>query len=70
VLDVRDYPSPIGILSGGADERTVFLAASICVGYSKAPKLAPVNVVVKTPSDEKVIQAIGVLPDDVRRLMI
>jgi tRNA U34 2-thiouridine synthase MnmA/TrmU len=70
VLDVRDYPSPIGILSGGADERTVFLAASICVGYSKAPKLAPVNVVVKTPSEEKVIQAIGVLPDDVRRLMI
>jgi tRNA U34 2-thiouridine synthase MnmA/TrmU len=70
VLDVRDYPSPIGILSGGADERTVFLAASICVGYSKAPKLAPVNVVAKTPSNEKVIQAIGVLPDDVRRLMV
>ncbi len=70
VIDVRNYPSPIGILPGGADERTVFLAASICVGYSKAPKLAPVDVVVKRPEGEQVIQAIGLLPDDVRRLMI
>jgi tRNA-uridine 2-sulfurtransferase len=70
VIDVRDHPSPIGLLPGGADERTEFLAASICVGYSKAPKLAPVNVVVKTHSGEKVIQAIGFLPDDVRKLMI
>lgn len=70
VLDVRDYPSPIGILSGGADERTVFLAASICVGYSKAPKLAPVNVVVKLAGNEQIIEAIGLLPDDVRKLMI
>jgi len=70
VIDVRDYPSPIGLLPGGADERTVFLAASICIGYSKAPKLAPVDVVVKRPQGEQVIQAIGLLPDDVRRLMI
>jgi tRNA-specific 2-thiouridylase len=70
VLDVRDYPSPIGTLPGGADERTVFLAASICIGYSKAPKLAPVDVVVKRPEGERVIQAIGLLPDDVRKLMI
>jgi tRNA-uridine 2-sulfurtransferase len=70
VLDVRDYPSPIGLLPGGADERSVFLAASICIGYSKAPKLAPVDVVVKRPADEQVIQAIGLLPDDVRKLMI
>ena len=70
VIDVRDHPSPIGLLQGAADDRTVFLAASICVGYSKAPKLAPVNVMVKTPSGEKVIQAIGLLPDDVRKLMI
>ena len=70
VLDVRDHPSPIGLLPHGADERTVFLAASICAGYSKAPKLAPVGVVVKRPEGEQVIQAIGLLPEDVRRLMI
>jgi tRNA U34 2-thiouridine synthase MnmA/TrmU len=70
VLDVRDYPSPIGLLPGGADERTVFLAASICIGYSKVPKLAPVDVVVKRPEGEQIIQAIGLAPDDVRKLMI
>jgi tRNA-uridine 2-sulfurtransferase len=70
VLDVRDYPSPIGILSGAADERTVFLAAAICVGYSRAPKLAQVDVVLKRPEGEQIIQTIGLLPDDVRKLMI
>ena len=70
VIDVRDYPSPIGLLPGGADERTVFLAASICIGYSKAPKIAPVEMVVKRPGGEQIIQAIGLPPDDVRKLMI
>jgi tRNA U34 2-thiouridine synthase MnmA/TrmU len=70
VIDIRDYPSPIGLLQGAADERTLFLAASMCIGYSKAPKLAPVNVVVKGPGEEQVIQAIGLLPEDVRKLML
>jgi hypothetical protein len=70
VLDVRDYPSPIGLLQGTADPNSILLAAAICVGYSKAPRLAPVEVVVKRPDGEQVIQAIGLLPDDVRKLMI
>jgi tRNA-uridine 2-sulfurtransferase len=70
VIDVRDYPSPIGLLPDGADERTVRFAASICIGYSKAPKTAPVDVVVKQPGGDQVIQAIGLPPDDVRKLMI
>lgn len=70
VVDVKDHPSPIGLIPRGADERTVFLAASICVGYSKAPKLSPVDVVVKQPGSEQVIQTIAILPDDVRKLMI
>jgi tRNA U34 2-thiouridine synthase MnmA/TrmU len=70
VVDVKDHPSPIGLIPRGADERTVFLAASICVGYSKAPKLSPVDVVVMRPGGEQVIQAIGILPHDVRNLMI
>ena len=70
VLDVRDYPSPIGLLQGAADQTSILLAAAICVGYSKAPKLAPVEVVVKRPSGEEVMRVIAVLPDDVRKLMI
>jgi tRNA U34 2-thiouridine synthase MnmA/TrmU len=70
VLDVRDYPSPIGLLQGAADQNSILLAAAICVGYSRAPKLAPVDVVVKRSTGEEAIQTIAVLPDDVRKLMI
>jgi tRNA-uridine 2-sulfurtransferase len=70
VLDVRDYPSPVGVLQGEADRNTLLLAAAVCVGYSRAPNLTPVDVVVKRPAGEEVIRAIAVLPDDVRKLMI
>jgi tRNA U34 2-thiouridine synthase MnmA/TrmU len=70
VLDVRDYPSPIGLLQGPIERDTVLLAAAICVGYSRAPKLSPVDVVVQSPAGKETIQVIAVLPDDVRKLMI
>jgi tRNA U34 2-thiouridine synthase MnmA/TrmU len=70
VLDVRDYPSPVGLLQGAADKAGTHLAAAICVGYSRAPKLSPVDVRVKRSTGEEMIQTIAVLPDDVRKLMI
>lgn len=70
VIDVKNHPSPIGLIPRGAEERTVLLGASICVGYSKAPRLAPVPVIVKRPQGESVVQVIALLPEDVRKLMI
>jgi len=70
VIDVKDYPSPIGLISQGAPDNAVLLAASICTGYSKAPKLSPVDVVIKTAKKEKIIQVIAIQPGDVRKLMI
>jgi len=70
LLDVRDYPSPVGVLQGEPDKNTLLLAAAVCVGYSRAPKLSPVDVVVRRPAGEEVIQAIAVPPDEVRKLMI
>jgi tRNA-specific 2-thiouridylase len=70
VIDVKDHPGPIGLLPGGGDERSLLLAASICVGYSKAPKLSPVNVVVRQPKGETTLQVIAIPPEDVRNLMI
>ena len=70
IIDVKDYSSPIGLLSGSAPDNTVLLAASICTGYSKAPKLSPVDVVIKTAKKKKVIQVIAIQPGDVRKLMI
>lgn len=70
VLNLQDHPGPVGLIPGGADSQIILRAAAVCVGYSKAPKLTPVAVVVKQPAGEEVIQAIAVMPEDVRRLMI
>jgi tRNA U34 2-thiouridine synthase MnmA/TrmU len=70
VIDVKDYSSPIGLVPQNAPDNAVLLAASICSGYSKAPKLSPVDVVIKTAKKKKVIQVIAIQPGDVRKLMI
>ena len=70
VIDVKDYPSPIALIPHGAEKDSVMLAASICTGHSKAPKLAPVKVIVKTGRKKKTIQVIALQPDDVRKLLI
>jgi tRNA U34 2-thiouridine synthase MnmA/TrmU len=70
VIDVKDYSSPIGLVPHSAPDNAVLLAASICTGYSKAPKSSPVDVVIKTLKKEKIIQVIAIQPGDVRKLMI
>jgi hypothetical protein len=70
MLDGRDYPSPIGLLQGAAERSIVLLAAAICVGYSRAPELSPVDMVVQSSAGRETIQTIAVLPDDVRKLII
>ena len=70
VIDVKDYSSPIGLIPRGAEKNVVMLAASICTGYSKAPKLALVEVLVKRAARQETIKVIALLPEDVRKLMI
>ena len=70
VIDVKDYPSPIALVPGSADKNSIHLASAICTGYSKAPKLSMVKVVVKTPKKKMVIEVIAVLPEDVARMLI
>ena len=70
VIDVRDYPSPIGLVPHSAGKESILLAASICTGYSKAPKLAPVEVLVKTAKKQETIKVIALQPEDVSKLMI
>ncbi len=70
VIDVKDYPGPIGLVPHSAPHNALLLAASICTGYSKAPKLSPVDVVATTAKKKQVIQVIATQPGDVRKLMI
>jgi tRNA-specific 2-thiouridylase len=70
VLDVKDYASPIALVPRSAAKDSIQLAAAICTGYSKAPKLSPVDVVIKTSGEKKVIQVIAILPEDVAGMLI
>jgi tRNA U34 2-thiouridine synthase MnmA/TrmU len=70
VLDVKDYPSPIALVPRGAKKNSIHLAAAICTGYSKAPKLSPVDVLIKTSGRKKVVQVIAILPEDVAGMLI
>ena len=70
VLDVKDYASPITLVPRGANKASIQLAAAICTGYSKAPKLSPVDVVIETSGRKKIIQVIAVMPQDVSRMLI
>ena len=70
VLDVKDYASPIALVPRGAEKNSIQLAAAICTGYSKAPKLSPVEVLIKTSGKKKAIQVIAILPEDVAGMLI
>ena len=70
IIDVKDYPSPIALVPHGSTKQSILLAASICTGYSKAPKLAPVDVVIKRSKKQDTIKVIALQPEDIRKLMI
>jgi tRNA-specific 2-thiouridylase len=70
IIDVKDYASPIALVPQGGSKNVIYLAGSICVAYSKASNLVPVDVVVKSPGGEETIQVIGIPTADFKRLLI
>jgi tRNA-specific 2-thiouridylase len=70
VIDVKDHPSPVGLVPGGGPKDVIYLAGSICVGYSKASNLTPIDVVVKMPEGQETIQVIGIPTADFKKLLI
>jgi tRNA U34 2-thiouridine synthase MnmA/TrmU len=70
VIRLHRHPGPLVLFVGDWDEPSVKLAASICVGYSKAPKNNAVPVEVTTQKGKQVIQVLGIPPEDVKKLLI
>ncbi len=70
VIDVKDYSSPIALVPYGGSKEVIYLASSICVGYSKASNLTPIEVIVKDPAGEQVIEVIGIPHADFKKLLI
>jgi len=69
-LTVKNIPGPLCILSHRADPDIVKLAASVCVGYSKAPRNTSIEVLITTPDDSQTLAVVGVAPAEVKPLMI
>jgi len=70
LIDVKDHPSPLALIPGGGPKDAIYLAGSICVGYSKASNLTSIDVVVKTPQGQETIQVIGIPTSDFKKLLI
>ncbi len=70
IIDVKDYASPIALVPHGGAKEVIYLAGSICVSYSKASNLTPIDVVVKTPERKETIQVIGIPTSDFKKLLI
>ena len=63
-------PGPAVLIPGGADAQVIRLAASMAAGYGKIPQDTAVDVRVTTPSGVEIIQALGISPEDVKRLLV
>jgi tRNA-specific 2-thiouridylase len=70
LIDVKDHSSPLVLIPGGGSKDVIYLAGSICVGYSKASNLMPIEVVVTTPQGQETIQVIGIPTSDFKKLLI
>lgn len=70
LIRLHRQPGPLVLFQGEWDEPSAKLAASICVGYSKAPKDSGVQVELATPKGKQMVQVIGIPPTDVKKLLI
>jgi len=70
LLRLHERPGPIVLITAGADSATIRLAASLCVGYSKAPQEVPVQVLVQTPGGKERIQVLGLPPGVFKRFLL
>lgn len=70
LLSIRDIPGPTVLLPGAADERTVGLAASICVRYSDVPEGTAGEVCVYRDTTLRTVHVTACAKDLVREYMI
>ena len=70
LIRVKAYAGPTALVSGDAARNVLMLVAAICVGYSKAPNLQPVEVSVQSPAKTETVTVLGLSPKDIQHLII
>ena len=70
LLKVRKFPGPLVVIPNGATRDTVFLAASVCAGYSKAPADMPAQVKVISSKGQENVTVLPIAPKTVSKYLI
>ena len=70
LLKVRKFPGPLVVIPNGSTRDTVFLAASVCAGYSKAPADTPAQVKVISPKGQENVTVLPIAPKTVSKYLI
>jgi tRNA U34 2-thiouridine synthase MnmA/TrmU len=70
IIKVKKIPGPTVLMPNDGPKDVRMLAASICVGYSKAPEITPVEVSVTSPQGRETVRVIGVPPKDIKHFLV
>ncbi len=70
IVKVKNFPGPTVLIPGGANPEQVRMAASVAVGYSKAPNETMADVTITTPTGRFLIQTTGTPPAEISHFLI
>jgi tRNA-uridine 2-sulfurtransferase len=70
IIKTNGFPGPTVVLPGGGSREVLFLAGTICAGYSKAPDFAPVSVQVAMAGKSQNITVLPITPQESQRFLI
>ena len=70
LIKAEKIPGPLLLIPNGTDKDTLGLAASVCVGYTKAPNDIPVAVQVVSPNGHETITVNGMPSAEIKEFMI
>lgn len=70
LIRTRSVPGPIVVIPGGASVENTRTAASICIGYSKAPRHASTEVKIIRPGGSEILSREGIPPREASRFMV
>ncbi len=70
LIKTKNTPGPLGLIQNRFSETILFRAASICAGYSKAPKDAPVKMCLTLKTGVMTIMVTPTPPQEVKDILI
>jgi tRNA-uridine 2-sulfurtransferase len=70
LIKMKNFPGPIGVIQNGCEEHHLYRAASICAGYSKAPKDKPIEMCVTLPMGEMILMVTPTPHQEVKDTLI